>query len=168
MSLYLHNQGCTPLQGKVIGVSLIMLGTTVFVIQVGRVGSGQPTETLTNHQQRLAAEATQVAAPLQGCTQGAVEGATPPAQRGPNCPPDPTGQPVPVGRNARRRYRGSASVADADADADADDYDRDLQAALVASVANQPGEWVNATHLTDVEPEEKPGEIISFLPLNCL
>lgn len=157
--------------GKVTAVTLIMLGlaTSVFVIQVGDVGSGRPTETPINQQLRLAAEATQDAASLQGCTQGAVEGAPPPALRDPDFPPDPAGQAFPPGQNARRRYRGgvadadadAGAVADADADAVADDYDRELQAALVASVTNQPGKWVIApTHLTDMGPEEKPGETL--------
>ena len=65
-------------------------------------------------------------------------------------------------------YHASAAYAHAHADAVADDYDKDLQAALAASVTNQPGEWVNATHSTDVKPDEKPGEIVSSLPADYL
>ena len=146
------------------GVSYILLGSTAFVIQVGGIQPGQPTDTLIN-QQRLAAEAARHAASLQGSTQGAVQGAIPPAQGGPHCPPALTGRPVHIGRSAGMGYQGSASFAAADAVAD--DYDKDLQAALVASVTNQPGEWVNATHSTDVKPNEKPGETASSLPADC-
>ena len=121
------------------------------------VWSGQPTEILIN-QQRLAAEAARLAASLQGPAQGAAQGAPPPAQRGPSC--------TPAGWNAGMVDHGNSSFAGANAVAD--DYDRDLQAALAASVADQPGEWVPASDLTVVKPDEKPGENVSPLPAEYL
>ena len=140
---------------------LDVLSTIVVVVQVGGAGSGQCPEILSN-QQKSADEAARYAASLQGSAQGVVQGTVPPAQRGPSCPPAPIRRPVPAGWNAGMAHHNSSLLADANAVAD--DYDRDLQAALVASVTDHPGKWVKATHLT----AGKPGENVSSLTADYL
>ena len=106
-----------------------------------------------------AAEAARHAASFQGPAGGVAGGAIPPAQRGPDHPPAPTGEPTPAGWNAQLSNHGSG------ADADADDYDPHLQAALAASVTEQlVNRAVDLTRLAGV----KPGERVSSRPMNAL
>lgn len=102
------------------------------------------------NQQEPAVKAATSVASLQAPAQG-----TPQGQGGlSGSPRAPAGALVAVGWNARLGYNGSGTFGNAAAVDD--DYDRDLQAALAASVADQPGSQAACA--------VKPGENDSPVP----